>query len=105
MNDEVFIGTELKLNIHIAPMGDITMDDYDFEVDVYCSPKRTVHILKADALRIDAENYVVLVDTAVLGAGDIKVKVTAFIPDGDCDDMLRTEVVALDTGLVVIKSI
>lgn len=25
--DSPFIGTELKLNIHIEPIGDITMDD------------------------------------------------------------------------------
>lgn len=30
INESPFIGTELKLNIHIEPIGDITMDDYNF---------------------------------------------------------------------------
>lgn len=100
-----FIGTELKLNINIEPMGDVTMDDYDFEVEVYCSIKRVLTIKKEDAIRIDENNYVILVDTALTGAGDLKCKVTAYIPDGDFGDALRTEVIGLNTGITIIKQI
>lgn len=102
-NESPFIGTELKLNIHIEPIGDTTMDDYDFEVEVYCSPKRPIIIPKANAIRVDSDNYVVLVDTNIVGAGDLKCKVTAHIPDGDFNDGLRTEVVAVSTGITIIK--
>jgi hypothetical protein len=105
INESPFIGTELKLNIHIEPIGDTTMDDYNFEVEVYCSPKRPIIIPKANAIRIDSDNYVVLVDTNVVGAGDLKCKVTAQVPDGDFPDMLRTEVVCIDTGINIIKAI
>ena len=44
IHDSPFIGTELKLNINIEPMGSVTMDDYDFEVEVYCSIKRVLTI-------------------------------------------------------------
>mgnify|MGYP003288135446 CR=1 FL=1 len=37
--EDVFIGTELKLNVHIDRIENITMDDYDFSLDLYCSPK------------------------------------------------------------------
>jgi hypothetical protein len=104
-NVSPFIGTELKLNIHIEPIGDTTMDDYNFEVEVYCSPKRPIIIPKANAIRIDSDNYVVLVDTNVVGAGDLKCKVTAQVPDGDFPDLLRTEVVCIDTGINIIKAI
>ena len=104
-NESPFIGTELKLNIHIEPIGDTTMDDYDFEVEVYCSPKRPIIISKANAIRVDSDNYIVLVDTNVVGAGDLKCKVTAHIPDGDFPDQLRTEVVCVDTGINIIKAI
>lgn len=103
--DSVFLGTELKLNVHIEPMGDLTMDDYNFEVEVYCSPVRPIHILKEDAVRIDSDNYVVLVDTNVLGAGDLKCKVTAYVPDEDFDDHLRTEVLCVDTGIDIEKTL
>lgn len=100
-----FLGTELKLNINIAPIGDITMDDYDFTVEVFCSVKKSVVITKKEAIRIDESNYVVLVDTTILGAGDVKCKVTAYIPDEDFDDGLRTEVIGIDTGIDIVKSI
>lgn len=103
--DTIFIGTELKLNIHIEPIGDVTMDDYNFDVEVYCSPVRPIKVTKSDALRIDSDNYVVLVDTNVVGAGDLKCKVIAYIPDGDFPDTLRTEVVCIDTGIDIEKSI
>lgn len=103
--DTIFIGTELKLNIHIEPIGDVTMDDYNFDVEVYCSPVRPIKVNKSDALRIDSDNYVVLVDTNVVGAGDLKCKVIAYIPDDDFPDTLRTEVVCIDTGIDIEKSI
>lgn len=102
-NESPFIGTELKLNINIEPMGSMTMDDFDFEVEVYCSIKRVITIQKKDAIRVDQNNYMVLVDTSETGAGDLKCKVTAHIPDGDFNDGLRTEVVAVSTGITIIK--
>ena len=36
MNELIFLGTELKLNVNIQPIGEITMDDYDFIVELYC---------------------------------------------------------------------
>lgn len=102
-NESPFIGTELKLNINIEPIGEVTMDDFDFEVEVYCSIKRVITIQKKDAIRVDQNNYMVLVDTSETGAGDLKCKVTAHIPDGDFNDGLRTEVVAVSTGITIIK--
>lgn len=104
-NESPFIGTELKLNIHIEPIGDTTMDDYDFEVEVFCSPKKPIIIPKENTVRVDSDNYVVLVDTNVVGAGDLKCKVTAQVPDWDFPDQLRTEVVCIDTGINIIKAI
>ena len=105
MATEVFLGTELKLNINIEPIGTVTMDTYNFEVEVYCSPKKTIIVKKNDAIRIDESNYVILIDTNVVGAGDLKCKVTAQVPDADFSDMIRTEVMAMDTGIKIIKAI
>ena len=55
-NESPFIGTELKLNIHIEPIGDTTMDDYDFEVEVFCSPKKPIIIPKENTIRVDNNN-------------------------------------------------
>lgn len=99
------LGTELKLNLNIDPIGEITMDDYDFEVDVYCSLKKAHTVTKQDAIRVDENNYIICVDSALLGHGRVKMKVTAYIPDNDFDDGLRTEVVYMDTIIDIIKTI
>lgn len=101
----IFLGTELKLNVNIEPMGELTMEDYDWSVEVYCSTKRVVTVEKKEAIKVDSNNYVILVDSAELGAGDIKCKVTAYMPDLDFSDNYRTEVLIIDTGLNVIKTL
>lgn len=65
--------------------------------------KRILNIPKSECIKIDKDNYVILVDTSLLGAGDIKAKVIANIPDFDFPDTVRTEVVALDLGITVLK--
>ncbi len=103
--NNIFLGTELKLSIEIEPISGLTMDDYDFNVEVFCSTKKVITFLKSEAVRVDSWNYIVLADTSVLGAGDVKCKVTAYIPDGDFKDHLRTEVACIDTGITIIKNI
>lgn len=116
--DIVFLGTELKLNIHIDPISkhpnqeveegddkEWNMEDYDFEIEVFCNPKKSVTITKEDAIWITKNDYVVLVDTNEVGVGTLKVKVIAHIPDGDFGDQARTEVSVEDTGIEIIKTI
>lgn len=103
--DALGLGTELKLNINIEPIGEITMDDYDFEVDIWCSLKRIVTIAKSEAIRVDEKNYIVCVDSSLLGHGQIKAKVTAYVPDNDFEDGVRTEVVYLNTNIEIVKTI
>ena len=104
-DNNIFIGTELKLNINIEPMGEFTMDDYDFEVEVYCSPKKTIVVPKKDAIKVDSNNYIVIADTNVIGAGELKCKVTAHVPDSDFADRERTEVVVCTTGITITKGL
>ena len=104
-HDSPFIGTEVKLNIHIEPIGDITMDDYDFEVEIYCLPNKSIKATKTDMIKVDSNNYIVLVDTTKVGAGGLKCKVIAKLPDGDFPDNTRTEVVYINTGINIIKSL
>lgn len=101
---KVFLGTELKLNINIADVGTVTMDNYDFTVTAYCSSNKTVVIPKADAIRIDSSNYVLRLDTMAIGAGRLRCRVVAELPDGDFPDQLRTEVVVVDTGIEILKA-
>lgn len=103
-NNKCHIGTEMKLNISVDPIGSTTMDDYDFVAEVFCSPSKVITVPKGEAIRVDANNYVVLVDTTILGVGKVKVKLTAAIPDEDFSDGFRTEIAVIDTGINIVKS-
>lgn len=104
---KIFLGTELKLNISISRFGDTTMDDYDFDVTLigglFKSASKVIN--KDSAKRVDADNYIICFDTADLGPGVLKCKVTAYLPDGDFQDGVRTEITEIDTGIVIVKSL
>ena len=106
MNDNVIgLGSEIKLNLNIQPIGGYTMDDYDFTVEVYCKAKNSVLLPKDKTVRLNANNYLLPLDTQELGHGVIKIKLTAFLPDKDFVDNIRTEVVFIDTNIEIIKSL
>ena len=108
MSSKVYLGTEMKLNIAVEPIGTITMDDYKspFFVEVYCTPNKIVKINSEDdtaCARVDSNNYIVLVNTDNIGVGKVKVKLIAEIPDTQFSDSYRTEVALIDTGIEIVK--
>lgn len=100
---KIYIGTELKLNISITPIAGNHMEDLPFSVELYCNALSSQIILKDDAIRVDADNYIVIADTAKLGSGDLKARIMAQIPDGDMGDALRTEVTCIDTNIKLVR--
>lgn len=101
IRNKVEIGTELKLNLNIDPVGAFTMDSYDWEAEVFCCGE-ALRIDKSEAIRVDDSNYMLLIDTNKIGAGTLKCKVTARIPDSDFPDMYRTEVNTINTGVEIV---
>lgn len=104
----VHSGTELKLHITIEPIGDYKMVDYNFLIDIYCnSGKKVISLSKekdTDKIKlVDDDTYMVLVNTSNLDTGELKCKVTAYIPDGDFIDRTRTEVAIIPTNIRIIK--
>lgn len=115
-SEKVFLGTELKINIHIDPMDFRHMEEYDFDVEFYCSPKKSFQIRKAPGKEYDTpslyrkaddsqDDYLCFIDTKELGSGKLKCKVTAYIPDEHFPDGIRTEVDEIDTGIEIVKGL
>ena len=111
-HEQIVVGTEIKLKINIEPIGDLTMDDYDFKVEAYCNPRKSVLITKENIEsqngsggRLDDGSYYVCIDTALIGIGNLKVKVTAFLPDGAFNDAKRTEVAIINTNMIIINDV
>lgn len=93
MQEQVFVGTKLKFAIAISSPGfDINEDD--FTVDIRRGAK-LIHFEKEDLVVDENNQYYVCFDTAELGGGIIEAIITAFVPDDDFDDGIRTEVVKL----------
>lgn len=91
-NDVLYLGAEFKAYVRLEPVGTLNMDDYDFQVEYYVHPKRKVIFKKEDMIRENENEYRACLDTKELGTGTLTCRVTRYIPDGDFDDGLRTDV-------------
>ena len=103
MNDIVFCGSEIKLNISIETIGNTTMDDYDISVEAFTSEVRVVTLSKQQMHRVDSNNYIVPVDTTLVGTGRLMVRVIAHVPDTDMDAGTRREIELINTGIDIKK--
>ena len=99
----IYYGTELKLSVSIDPIQGLKMVDYDFVVDLFTTTAKVVSQPKAQLIKVDDNTYIACVDTKQLGAGRVKCRISAYIPDGDFDgDKRRTEVCLVDTGINIV---
>lgn len=99
------LGTEFKLNIHLEPVDGYHMSDYDFECAFYVFTNRKVVIPKSKMRKVDDDNYLAIIETEdalKIGRGKINAEITAYIPDNDFSDGLRTEKLLLCTNIIVI---
>lgn len=106
--DNVYVGTELKFLIEIEA-DNFSMVDNDFTVEIVRGPNHQF-FAKADLVDEEYEeedtdhntvtkhHYYVCFDTATLGIGNYCAIVTAYVPDLDFSDGLRTEVYKVELG-------
>jgi len=101
--ESVYIGTELKFLITIEA-DNFDMATNDFTVEIVRGPNHQF-FTKADLVdevytedEQEMHHYYVCFDTASLGYGDVYAVVTAYVPDMDFDDGLRTEVYVVALG-------
>lgn len=80
----------------------MSMENYDFKVQCFTSARKVVTIDKAKAIKVDADNYKICVDTNGIGSGALRCRITAYLPDDDFPDKLRTEVVEVDTNITIV---
>lgn len=95
------VGTELKLNVTADLGNDLHLSDVDFFARFSNPLGKSVTIEKKDMKKYDDDNYVAVVDTKIVGAGEYWMKLTVKLPDADCEDGFRTEVVTVPTGVKV----
>ena len=96
------LGTELKINVHVEPIDGLHMSDYDFTCTFFVYKNKSVVVNKKDFTRVDDDNYIAKVDSVKVGAGQLKMKFEADIPDSDMDDGFRKEVELVDLGVTIV---
>lgn len=102
--EQIGLGTEIKLNIHVDPIDGLHMSDYDFSARFYTRPTKSVTVNKDEMIKIDDDNYLALVDTATMPLGVLQMVLIAFIPDSDFSDGTRTEVTPpISSNLQIVK--
>lgn len=98
------VGTEFKINVHVEPIDGLHMDDYNFTCRFYVHPGKYVEVKKNEMVRVDADNYIALVDSAKTAPGELVMRITARVSDSDFpDDLLCTEVETVRTGVTIIR--
>lgn len=84
-----FVGSELKVVIQITCEG-FSMDNDPWEAIVRQGSKE-IRCSRGSNSVFDGENWVLLIDTSILGKGRYSIVVDIDVPDADFDDGYRHE--------------
>lgn len=104
--DLVFLGADFSVAINAEPLSGLTMDEYDFEVEVWSSTRaRSVKFKKSQLTRDSENSYVASLNSADVGLGPVKVRMIAQIPDGKFDDGTRTDIDEFMTNIVIVNKL
>lgn len=96
------IGTMFKVNLNMTPIDGHTLASVDWEAKVFTeSTYKSVTIRKSEARKIDDDNYIILIDSSILGAGKYYITLTAYLPDGDYANGVRIEKRTAFTGVTI----
>jgi len=89
---EIPYGSDIKVELNATACG-FTMDDDDFYVNLYVSPKNKHTIPKAD-MKKNLENgkYIFTAHTADIGVGYYTMETVATVPDTDFAEGIRIEI-------------
>lgn len=99
------LGTEFKINVHVDPIDNLHLRDYDFKCEFYTNINKMIVITKAQMKQKSDDDYIAIITSELaneLGRGKVKMQFTAYLPDGDFDDGLRTEIVTICTDVTIV---
>lgn len=95
-------GTQVKFNISMTPMESYHLEDIEWEAMVFVKGYNKHQVIKKqDARQVDKDNYIVVVNTDLVGSGEYYITLTAYIPDADVEGGYRTEKKTEFTGVTI----
>lgn len=110
--NKTWVGTELKMLVGFRYPSDTTktLDNIDFDVEFYCQEGMSHKFVKRGqdkgGLLKEGSDWYAPVETTKTGAGQLMMKLTAYLPTGDPnaiygDDTKRTEVAVCATNVII----
>ena len=89
---------EDKFIMKVDPLGNLHLSGYNFEIELYIYPNKSVTLKKGDAeiVKEDDDSYKVCITSDIsrkLGRGAVMLNFVGYIPDPDFPDGYRTSIV------------
>ena len=84
-------GTGIKFNLSLNLPSGLTMDDVGFSCAFFIYTNRRKEYTKSDFTRVDANNYIVVLDTSDMGEGQIMCQIEVQLSE-------RKEILTINTG-------
>lgn len=95
-------GTLVKLNVSMTPLDNHHMENIEWEAMVFVKGNNRQQVIKKEkAKRVDADNYIIVVDSSIVGSGEYYITFTAYIPDADVEGGVRIEKKTGYTGVTI----
>lgn len=97
------VGSIIKIAVSAELGKDVHMKDVDFSCVIYNDSVKSnsVTLTKSEMVFVEDDLYLAVVDTKDIGSGEYYMQFTVDIPDTDCPEQMRREIVSLPTGIKV----
>lgn len=89
--------SKVKLRTTLSLPSGVILADTEFELHFYVRPNSRQVFRKEDLVKVDGNSYDAIVDTAIIGPGEIMVEARVELPEAGGT---RTEIVAISTGII-----
>lgn len=100
----IVVGSQIKVEVTAKLANGLHLEDVEFSVTIFNTNDFTqTHVYqKSECLRVDADHYVVMVNTSQQGVGTYTGILTVQIPDTDYPSGYRTENMSFDPNVRVV---
>jgi hypothetical protein len=94
--------TRFKININMTPIDGFNLGNTEWEATVFVGDGyKSITLKKEDCKMVDDDNYIIPIDSAILGAGTYFITLKVSIPDSDFSDGIRIEKRTGPTGVTI----
>lgn len=96
----IHLGSQFVLKVHMDPLEDGTkLSEIDFTCEFSATNKQT--LTKENLYKVDEDNYLAPLDSAVLGEGNLVLRLTAEIPCEYFAYNIRKDISIVNTNILI----